>query len=136
MEQSLNRNNIMRSILNCLLLMVFFNGYSQETETIQNAEAVKIDSLYREDQFYFGFTYNTLQEKPIGLSENKFSVGLSGGFLRDMPINDDRTIAIASGLGFSYNNYNQNLFISEPGHPPVYSIIASKPAYSKNKFKQ
>lgn len=136
MEQSLNRNNIMRSILNCLLLMVFFNGYSQETETIQNAEAVKIDSLYREDQFYFGFTYNTLQEKPIGLSENKFSVGLSAGFLRDMPINDDRTIAIASGLGFSYNNYNQNLFISEPGQTPVYSIIDSKTAYSKNKFKQ
>jgi len=136
MEQSLNRNNIMRSILNCLLLMVFFNGYSQETETIQNAEAVKIDSLYREDQFYFGFTYNTLQEKLIGLSENKFSVGLSGGFLRDMPINDDRTIAIASGLGFSYNNYNQNLFISEPGQTPVYSIIDSKTAYSKNKFKQ
>ncbi|MGO4818542.1 porin family protein [Flavobacterium sp. W22_SRS_FP1] len=117
-------------------MIVFFNGYSQETKTIQNAEAVKIDSLYREDQFYFGFTYNTLQEKPIGLSENKFSVGLSAGFLRDMPINDDRTIAIASGLGFSYNNYNQNLFISEPGETPVYSIIDSKTAYSKNKFKQ
>jgi hypothetical protein len=42
---------------------------------------VKIDSLYREDQFYFGFTYNTLQEKPSGLSQKKFSVGLSAGFL-------------------------------------------------------
>jgi hypothetical protein len=71
---------------------------------------MKIDSLYREDQFYFGFTYNTLQEKPSGLSQKKFSVGLSAGFLRDMPINDDRTIAIASGVGFSYNNYNENLF--------------------------
>jgi hypothetical protein len=29
-----------------------------------------------------------------------------------MPINDDRTIAIASGIGFSYNNYNENLFIT------------------------
>jgi hypothetical protein len=136
MEHSLNKNNIMRSILSCLLLMVFFNGYSQETDTIQDGEAMKIDSLYREDQFYFGFTYNTLQGKPVGLSQNKFSVGLSAGFLRDMPINGDRTLAIATGLGFSYNNYNQNLFISESGQTPVYSIIDSKAAYSKNKFKQ
>jgi hypothetical protein len=136
MEQSLNKNNIMRSILSCLLLMVFFNGYSQETDTIQDGEAMKIDSLYREDQFYFGFTYNTLQGKPVGLSQNKFSVGLSAGFLRDMPISGDRTLAIATGLGFSYNNYNQNLFISESGQTPVYSIIDSKAAYSKNKFKQ
>jgi hypothetical protein len=136
MEQSLNKNNIMRSILSCFLLMSFFNSFSQETDTIQDGKAMKIDSLYREDQFYFGFTYNTLQEKPVGLSQNKFSVGLSAGFLRDMPINGDRTVAIATGLGFSYNNYNQNLFISESGQTPVYSIIDSKTAYSKNKFKQ
>jgi hypothetical protein len=69
---------------------------------------VKIDSLYREDQFYFGFTY-ILYKKNLQVCLKKFSVGLSAGFLRDMPINDDRTIAIASGIGFSYNNYNENL---------------------------
>ncbi len=116
--------------------MSFFNGFSQETETIEEASAVKIDSLYREDQFFFGFTYNTLQQKPAGLSQNKFSVGLSGGFLRDMPINEYRTIAIASGLGFTYNNYNQNLLISEGGQAPIYSIIDSKTEYNKNKFTQ
>jgi hypothetical protein len=136
MKQSLNKNNKMRLILSCFLLMLFFNSFAQEIEATQEGKGVKIDSLYREDQFYFGFTYNTLQEKPVGLSQNKFSVGLSAGFLRDMPISKDRTIAIASGLGFSYNNYNQNLFISESGQIPVYSIIDSKTAYSKNKFKQ
>jgi hypothetical protein len=136
MEQSLNNNNNMRLILSCFLLMSFFNGFSQETEINEEGNEVKIDSLYREDQFYFGFTYNTLQQKPVGLSQNKFSVGLSAGFLRDIPINDDRTIAIASGVGFSYNNYNQNLFISKAGQTPVYSIIDSKAIYDKNKFKQ
>jgi hypothetical protein len=126
----------MRLILSCFLLMLFFNSFSQETETIEEGEKVKVDSLYREDQFYFGFTYNTLQVKPVGLSQNKFSVGLSAGFLRDMPVNDDRTIAIASGLGFNYNNYNQNLFISESAQAPVYSIINSETPYNKNKFTQ
>jgi hypothetical protein len=136
MKQSLNNNNKMRLTWSCFLLMSFFNSFSQEIETIEEAKDVKIDSLYREDQFYFGFTYNTLQEKPSGLSQKKFSVGLSAGFLRDMPINDDRTIAIASGLGFSYNNYNENLFISTLGQETVYSIIDSKTVYNKNKFKQ
>jgi hypothetical protein len=136
MKGLLNKNNNMRLILSCFLLMSFFNSFSQETETIEEGKKVKIDSLYREDQFYFGFTYNTLQQKPVGLSQNKFSVGLSGGFLRDMPINDDRTIAIATGLGFSYNNYNQNLFISESELALVYSIINSETSYKKNKFSQ
>jgi hypothetical protein len=70
---------------------------------------VKVDLLYREDQFYFGFTYNTLQQKPQGIA-NKFSAGLSAGFLRDMPINKDRTHA-SSGLGFTYNNF-KNLAIN------------------------
>jgi hypothetical protein len=53
-----------------------------------------------------------LTRKTFRFVSKKFSVGLSAGFLRDMPINDDRTIAIASGIGFSYNNYNENLFIT------------------------
>jgi hypothetical protein len=37
--------------------------------------------LYREDQFYFGFTYNTLQ-KPAGVSQDKFSAGFQAVFER------------------------------------------------------
>jgi hypothetical protein len=39
-----------------------------------------------------------------------------------MPINKDRTNAIAAGLGFTYNNYIQNLAIKEL-EMPVYSVI-------------
>lgn len=137
MEQSSVKNKNMRLFFSCFLLMSFCNVFSQEEPVLtKETTKVKIDSLYREDQFYFGFTYNALQQKPAGLSQNKFSVGLSAGFLRDMPINDDRTIAIASGVGFSYNNYNQNLLISESDQMPVYSIIDSKVVYNKNKFTQ
>ena len=53
-----------------------------------------------------------------------------------MPIKKDRTVAIASGLGFSYYNYNQNLAIKGTNQLPVYFIIDSKATYSKNKFTQ
>jgi hypothetical protein len=95
---------------------------------------VKVDSLYREDQFYFAVTYNTLTSKPAGFSQSKFSSGFSAGFLRDMPINKNRRVAIATGVGFTYNNYNQNLAISSTAETPVYTIIDSDTQYAKNKF--
>jgi len=124
----------MRLFLRIFLLFTVVNVFSQNTETV--LPSVKIDSLYREDQFYFGFTYNTLQRKPAGLLQSKFSTGFSAGFLRDMPINKNRTIAIASGIGFAYNSYNENLAITKPNQTPVYAIIDSKTVYDKNRFTQ
>ena len=121
-------------LINCFLLLPFTAVFSQENTTTQDTVIVKVDSLYREDQFYFAITYNTLMNKPSGVSQSKFSSGLSAGFLRDMPINKKRTVAIASGIGFSYNNYNQNLAISSPAGTPIYTIIDSDIAYDKNKF--
>lgn len=136
MKQSFNQNNTMRIIFSFFLVLSVSAIFSQETEPIMNSSEVKVDSLYREDQFYFGLTYNTLQQKPVGVSQSKFSTGLSAGFLRDMPINKDRTHAIAVGLGFTYNNYIQNLAIKGTEEMPVYSVIDGKTVYNKNKFSQ
>ena len=51
-----------------------------------------------------------------------------------MPINRKRTIAVASGIGFTYNNYNQNMAISGTAETPLYTLISSDTKYSKNKF--
>lgn len=124
----------MRLFLKIFLLFIAANGFSQSTNPV--SPIVKIDSLYREDQFYFGFTLNTLQNKPAGLTQDKFSSGFSVGFLRDMPVNKKRTVAIAPGIGFSYNNYNQNLAITEINQAPVYTIIDPNITYDKNRFTQ
>lgn len=108
--------------------------FSQENTPPQDTLIMEVDSLYREDQFYFGITYNTLTDGPSGLSQSKFSTGLSGGFLRDMPINKKRTLALASGIGFTYNNYNQNIAISATDAIPVYALIDANIEYNKNKF--
>jgi Outer membrane protein beta-barrel domain len=93
-----------------------------------------IDSLYREDQFYFHISYNSLHKTPDGFSQNKFSTGLGLGFLRDMPLNKQRNIAIAAGLGYSLAIYNQNLLITTVDGNASYEIVTEGLEYSKDKI--
>lgn len=121
-----------------LYLFIFIStiGFSQEIQ--KDSVGVKLDSLYREDQFYFSFSYNNLQNKPDGLTQEKFSPSISVGFLRDMPINKKRNFAIAAGIGYSLNVYNHNLLTSDgdlgPGIQRVYEIATSTDYFSKNKL--
>jgi hypothetical protein len=70
---------------------------------------------------------------PIGISQKKFTPSFSAGFLRDMPINKSRTIAFAAGLGYSINNYNENLLITTNDGKANYSVINGT-NYDKNKL--
>ncbi|WP_298156524.1 porin family protein [Flavobacterium sp.] len=125
-------------LLKILLLLVAASAFSQETPPVMVQDTTfftKVDSLYREDQFYFSVTYNLLQHKPAKFSLNGFSTGLSLGFLRDMPINKKRTYAIAAGLGVSYNKYHNNLRVTENNGDYNYEILENV-GYSKNKLEQ
>lgn len=125
----------MRLLIKIFLLLTVRTVFSQDING-ENTTDKKIDSLYREDQFYFGFTYNTIQNKPASLVQAKFSKGFSVGFLRDMPVNKSRTIAIATGIGITYNGYNQNIIISETNQTPVYAFIDSDTSFKTNRFSQ
>lgn len=106
-------------------------SFSQETISKQ------IDSLYKEDQFYIGTTYNLITKKPTNLSQSGFSIGIHLGFIKDMPINKNRDIAIGIGLGYSANSYNQNLLVNKDSQGVInYSILNSTNTYSKNKFSE
>ncbi len=72
-----------------------------------------IKSKYLEDQIYIGLQYNVLNEKPSGVSQNGFSGGISFGFIKDIPFNDQRNIGVGIGIGYQYNAIIQNLKISE-----------------------
>ena len=68
-----------------------------------------VDSSYREDQIYASIGYPLLISKPEGLTQNKLSHTFSLGFIRDMPINRTRNLAIGLGLGLNYNVVYTNL---------------------------
>lgn len=123
------------------LLFLFFGvrllAQTDSTSTVQPRQTPDfeaLDSLYREDQFYFSFTYNILTNTPKEISQNKFSAGLSIGFLRDFPINEKRTVAIAAGFGYALHNYNYNLIVNDEGVIPEYDIISDSTYYEKNKL--
>lgn len=117
-----------------LIISTFFItlcGFAQEVAKDFDAP----DSLYREDQFYFNFTYNTLQRRPEGLKQNKLSSGIAMGFLRDMPLNKKRTVSLAAGLGYSLAIYNHNLGIIDVNDVTTYRILDPENiTFSKNKM--
>lgn len=94
-----------------------------------------IDSLYREDQFYIGVTFNLLSKKPAGVSQNGFSGSLQAGFIRDMPINKSRTKAIGIGVGFAGDTFNQNLLIGDnTGNNRAYEVLIGDTDDFTNRF--
>lgn len=104
-----------RILIVCVCMMSFFAANAQELieENIAVQDSIKsIDFKYREDQFYFGITHTLMQDKPAGFSPSSVSIGVNGGFLRDFPVNKDRTIALAPGIGYSYLNLRGNLGIT------------------------
>ncbi|KAB1156737.1 porin family protein [Flavobacterium luteum] len=124
----------MKFTLTIFLFFISCAIFSQEN--MLSAPIIAVDSLYREDQFYLGFTYNSLFNKPDAISQNKFSSGIELGFLRDMPINISRTLAIAAGLGFSYDRCFHNLLITKANQFISYSTLGSVNNTSKNRQDQ
>ena len=64
-----------------------------------------IDSLYREDQFYTKVIYTSINET-LENQDRAFYYGFSGGILRDMPINKNRNMALALGLGYNFSKFH------------------------------
>lgn len=128
----------MRLYFKIFFLLFFVKSIAQDTIPTAVKDTLfftKIDSLYREDQFYFSLTYNQLMNTPTGFSQDGISTGISAGFLRDMPINKARTKAVAIGLGFSYNKYHTDLMVSEISGERAYTIVDPS-AFSRNKMEQ
>lgn len=113
-----------------ILGLFVLEGFAQDI--VQKKET---DSLYREDQFYFGVTYNIVTSVPNGVNKLGISGGLQVGYLRDMPINKRRNIAIGLGAGLSIDQYGQNLLIARnPSGDTSFSIIDDTNEISYNRL--
>jgi hypothetical protein len=63
---------------------------------------------YTEINFILGLIITYTLNKPVGISQQKISLGVPQ--VLEIFINKNRNVAIASGLGFALNNYNENCF--------------------------
>lgn len=101
--------NLFQKLLFCLPLVFPSFLSAQEGNDLPPVT----DSLYREDQIYFGITYNIITGKPEGIESSQFSGGFHAGFIRDMPLNEQRNLAIGVGLGWSVDTFGHNVFIGK-----------------------
>ncbi len=123
---------VFRYLLLSLFLPIGAVGQNHLSDSLWHATP---DTLYREDQIYFGITYNLLVNSPSGINSRGLSGGIQGGILRDMPINRRRNIAIAVGLGLAYDQYGQNLFIGEdPNGNTIFRALDGNVDFDQNRF--
>ncbi len=99
------------------------------------ADSAQVDTKYLEDQFYVGLTYNFVLNKPKGVTQRNLSYGLMGGFIKDIPINTRRNVAIGIGLGYAVNSYYSNLRAIETDNGFAYSILEDGSTFKRNKIE-
>jgi hypothetical protein len=118
-------------LFNFCLVLFSLNVIAQDT-----IPKTSVDDKYREDQFYIGASYNLLSNVPKGVKIRGLSGGLQFGYLRDMPLNERRNIAIAIGGGFSFNEYGQTLFIGENSDQTSEFTVLNDDIedYTRNRF--
>lgn len=75
------------------------------------------DRSFREDQLYLSVSYPFFSQPHNELIQNKLSYSISMGFIRDMPINNSRTLALGIGLGWNHTTvFNNSRFqLSDSG---------------------
>jgi hypothetical protein len=105
-------------------------------EAQERIDFTTVDSLYREDQFYFGLNINLLGDLPEGVSQSGFAGGIIGGFIRDLPLNKRRNVALGAGIGFSGNTYGHNLLISRDaeGNTLFEALDTNEIEFDNNRF--
>ncbi|HZW77770.1 MAG TPA: porin family protein [Flavobacteriaceae bacterium] len=113
------------------LLPLMANAQSLPSERREDVA----DSLYREDQFFVGITYNFLVNKPTDLKNRGLSGGIRGGYFRDMPLNLRRNVALAVGLGLAYDQFGHNFFVGEDDSGnTIFRILDENVGYDVNRF--
>lgn len=119
-----------------LFLVLLLSAQAVSAQFINDSLPPVIDSLYREDQIYIGLTFQLIGDLPEDVSQSGFSGGFHLGFIRDMPVNKRRNIAIGAGLGWSINSYGQELFIgrAENGQTIFRNLNDRDIQYDTNRF--
>ncbi|MGM0635235.1 MAG: outer membrane beta-barrel protein [Bacteroidota bacterium] len=120
----------------CFTIFAVFISIVAFAQQQEKLDVNEVDSLYREDQFYLGVSVNWMTELPKNVSQSGLSGGVYGGFIRDMPINKRRNIALGLGLGLAANTYGHNLFIGkdDTGNTIFEAINSNQINYDTNRF--
>jgi len=95
----------MKYITYIWLLFCSFKFYAQEETPVLQ------DHKYYEDQFYIGISYISLINTENDIQNTGIPYNLSMGFIKDLPLNKKRNIALGIGIGYTFHNLKPNIAI-------------------------
>ena len=111
----------------CVFSLSFL--FSQEEE-----KEIPMDLRYLEDQFYIGFGYNLLLNKPSDAVQRNLSYNLQGGFIKDIPLNARRNFGVGLGLGYAVNSYYSSIIAGESGTDITYEVLSTS-EFNRSKLE-
>ena len=125
----------MKNFVLFFLVLVFCQSLTGQSLTAnsESSDNVEVDKLYKEDQFYLSITYLLLNDLHKDMSQHGFSTGLSIGYIKDIPLNEERNFGLGIGLGLSSNSLNHNLKITKSQGGISYEFLDAD-EFTKNKI--
>ncbi len=121
--------------MRCFVPLYLFFGFLVSAYAQVSEDTFIGDTNYLEDQFYIGITYNFLLDKPVDVSQRNLSYGLQAGFIKDIPINADRTVALGIGIGYNVNSYYSNLRAIESSNDVIYDVLDGDIDFKRSKVE-
>jgi len=115
-------------------LLFIITSHAQHNKHIDSL--YQPDPFYLEDQVYFGISYIALRNLPEPFTQNGFSNSVKFGYIRDIPINKRRNMALGLGLGMAWDTYYQNLRISidETNGNLQFQVLTNTDDFRNNSF--
>lgn len=105
----------MKKILFFLFLAIASFSYAQK-------DSLQLGDRYAEDQLYFLISYNQLFNQPSQVKGSGFSYGLSSGFIKDIILNKEGSIALGLGVGYDFDSFNHGLKVSQVNNEVTFEI--------------
>ncbi len=95
---------------------------------------IKSDSIsnYLEDQLYITAYKNNFLVTPTNYKSDGFSNGISFGFIKDIPINEQRNKGFGIGLGLAFNSFKNNLKLIE--NNGAINVLTLNQEFTTNKI--
>ena len=112
--------------------LVFFTYILFSIVTFSQKDSLQLGDYYAEDQLYLSISYSQFIDQPQNIENDNFSYSLSGGFIKDIILNENGTFAIAGGVGIVADFFNHNLKIEEINNKTIFSDGTSRLANKIN----
>jgi len=91
-------------------------------------------NYYLEDQIYITATYNLVVNKHDSITQGGFSNGMLIGYIRDIPLNEQRNFGLGLGINYNIGHVYQNIAIRtlDDGSTDIQRMKNNE--YLRNKF--